>query len=454
VHKINNLQCPFFPLLWREPDMAAYAHRMVQAAGQDGLGEQVRVTQFSCEVIGILAAKGQGGMGDQDDIVLLLLPLHTLQRRVTGGRKVSMRAVSMENGNNARRLKASACASCCASGAGWATATRTPSMSGSMCSPCCSPCLSGRCRLFSGAPGGANGSDRGAAPRIDCASEQHWQGNNDEDVDSAAPHNRLSRHARVGSKVLLLGLNGCLPGSRHHLPRIVLRTSISICRPGGPVTASAFSAFAVCRRYAVRAAALVRETARRYLNGVAGRGLTHPSVARLPEVHVDNVGLSGWLLRRLGLRRRSVGTGRFVEPRFERGDPAPLPAGLPNWQVKLSHLTEWSLYASMLVMPILGILGASFSKKGISFFGTALASWAVPNHDTAEKFFGLHSLHSLVAWVLVALIALHVLGGLKHLLIDKELAQFIFMACTSFSSRRYISVANKARPWRSVTAVA
>jgi hypothetical protein len=86
--------------------MAAYAHRMVQAAGQDGLGEQVRVTQFSCEVIGILAAKGQGGMGDQDDIVLLL-PLHTLQRRVTGGRKVSMRAVSMENGNNARRLKAS-----------------------------------------------------------------------------------------------------------------------------------------------------------------------------------------------------------------------------------------------------------------------------------------------------------------------------------------------------------
>jgi cytochrome b561 len=58
-------------------------------------------------------------------------------------------------------------------------------------------------------------------------------------------------------------------------------------------------------------------------------------------------------------------------------------------------------------------------QQGISFFGTALPSWAVPNHDTAEKFFGLHSLHSLVAWVLVALIALQVLGGLKHLLIDK-----------------------------------
>jgi putative ABC transport system permease protein len=75
------------------------------AAGQGGLGEQVRVKQFSCEVIGILAAKGQGGMGDQDDIVLL--PLHTLQRRVTGGRKVGTLAVSMEDGSNAARLKAS-----------------------------------------------------------------------------------------------------------------------------------------------------------------------------------------------------------------------------------------------------------------------------------------------------------------------------------------------------------
>jgi putative ABC transport system permease protein len=43
--------------------------------GSTGLGEQLRIKQFSCEVIGILAAKGQGGMGDQDDTVVV--PLHT-----------------------------------------------------------------------------------------------------------------------------------------------------------------------------------------------------------------------------------------------------------------------------------------------------------------------------------------------------------------------------------------
>ncbi len=73
--------------------------------GSTGLGEQLRIKQFSCEVIGILAAKGQGGMGDQDDAVVV--PLHTLQRRVTGNTKVSTLSVSMEEGSDGTRLKAS-----------------------------------------------------------------------------------------------------------------------------------------------------------------------------------------------------------------------------------------------------------------------------------------------------------------------------------------------------------
>jgi putative ABC transport system permease protein len=75
------------------------------AVGQTGLGERLRVKQFSCDVVGILAAKGQGGMGDQDDVVML--PLHTLQRRVTGSRKVGTLLVSMQEGSDSVPLKAS-----------------------------------------------------------------------------------------------------------------------------------------------------------------------------------------------------------------------------------------------------------------------------------------------------------------------------------------------------------
>jgi len=73
-------------------------------AGQTGLGQQLRIRQFSCEVVGVLAAKGQGGMGDQDDTVVL--PLHTLQRRITGSRKVGVLLVSMQDGSDSAPLKA------------------------------------------------------------------------------------------------------------------------------------------------------------------------------------------------------------------------------------------------------------------------------------------------------------------------------------------------------------
>jgi hypothetical protein len=94
--------------------------------GSTGLGAQLRIKQFSCEVIGILAGKGQGGMGDQDDTVVL--PLHTLQRRVTGSTKVSTLSVSMEEGSDSTRLKASL-RSCCAKRRAWPKATTTTSTS-------------------------------------------------------------------------------------------------------------------------------------------------------------------------------------------------------------------------------------------------------------------------------------------------------------------------------------
>ncbi len=73
--------------------------------GVTGLGEALRIRQFSCSVIGILVPKGQGGMGDQDDAVIV--PLHTLQRRVTGSQRVSFLVVSMAEGADSAPLKAS-----------------------------------------------------------------------------------------------------------------------------------------------------------------------------------------------------------------------------------------------------------------------------------------------------------------------------------------------------------
>ena len=73
---------------------------------QQALGTSLRVRQMSCEVIGVLGAKGQGAFGnDQDDVVLM--PLNTLQRRVTGNTRVNTLLVSMTDGSDPARVTAS-----------------------------------------------------------------------------------------------------------------------------------------------------------------------------------------------------------------------------------------------------------------------------------------------------------------------------------------------------------
>jgi len=73
---------------------------------QSALGEQLRVKQMSCEVVGVLDSKGQGAFGnDQDDVVLM--PLKTVQRRITGNFRVNTLLVSMAEGSFPGRVKGS-----------------------------------------------------------------------------------------------------------------------------------------------------------------------------------------------------------------------------------------------------------------------------------------------------------------------------------------------------------
>ena len=70
------------------------------------LGAPLRVKQITCEVVGVLGSKGQGSFGnDQDDIVFM--PIKTLQRRITGSTSVNTLLVSMADGSDSTRVKAS-----------------------------------------------------------------------------------------------------------------------------------------------------------------------------------------------------------------------------------------------------------------------------------------------------------------------------------------------------------
>jgi len=69
------------------------------------VGSKIRLKQFSCEVIGLLRSKGQSAMGmDQDDVIVI--PLRTFQRRISGKTEVSSILVSVRDGASTEKVQA------------------------------------------------------------------------------------------------------------------------------------------------------------------------------------------------------------------------------------------------------------------------------------------------------------------------------------------------------------
>ena len=97
--------------------------------------------------------------------------------------------------------------------------------------------------------------------------------------------------------------------------------------------------------------------------------------------------------------------------------PAALPSPLPVWQARASRYTHKLLYLLLILMPTTGYLGASFSGDAVAYFGVPTPAWAAKNESLKEQLF---TIHSWIAWVLVAAVALHVLAALKHLWFDRD----------------------------------
>ncbi|ODR97615.1 multidrug ABC transporter substrate-binding protein [Methyloceanibacter superfactus] len=71
----------------------------------DAVGKRIRVSNVSCEVIGILEEKGESGFGtDRDDVVLM--PIRTYQRRIAGNTDVNTINVSAMDGVDTSKVQA------------------------------------------------------------------------------------------------------------------------------------------------------------------------------------------------------------------------------------------------------------------------------------------------------------------------------------------------------------
>lgn len=101
-------------------------------------------------------------------------------------------------------------------------------------------------------------------------------------------------------------------------------------------------------------------------------------------------------------------------------NPQPmLPSSLKRWEKVLAKSVHRLLYLAVIVMPISGIVmtyAAGYSIKLWWLYPIHLP-W-IPKNKALATF--AHSAHGYIAGFIVALITLHTLAALKHLLINKD----------------------------------
>jgi cytochrome b561 len=94
-----------------------------------------------------------------------------------------------------------------------------------------------------------------------------------------------------------------------------------------------------------------------------------------------------------------------------------LPATVPSWERIAARASHLLLYVGLFVMPISGYLMASAHGETVQFFGLPLPHLVELRGRWVHV---AHSTHHTVAFVLLGIVALHVLGALKNHVIDRN----------------------------------
>ena len=90
----------------------------------------------------------------------------------------------------------------------------------------------------------------------------------------------------------------------------------------------------------------------------------------------------------------------------------PLPAHLPDWQVRAASAVQWGLYVMLLVMAISGYIRVRAGGFPVEMLDAINAPALVPRSDSLAE--TAQTIHSNARFVLVALILVHVAAALRH----------------------------------------
>ena len=101
--------------------------------------------------------------------------------------------------------------------------------------------------------------------------------------------------------------------------------------------------------------------------------------------------------------------------------PPPLPASVRVWERRLSAVIHWLFYALIVLIPLSGWIftSASLKRHPLSFFGLfPLPMFPVPQDKAISSVWA--DRHELMAYLMIGLLVLHVVGALKHRFVERD----------------------------------
>jgi cytochrome b561 len=91
--------------------------------------------------------------------------------------------------------------------------------------------------------------------------------------------------------------------------------------------------------------------------------------------------------------------------------PVPAHSALPGWQRRAALINHAALYVCMLLIPLSGYLGSTFTRYPVRYFGVVLPDW---NRDWPAAKELMSTVHNAAVWVFVAMLAIHIIAALWH----------------------------------------
>lgn len=96
--------------------------------------------------------------------------------------------------------------------------------------------------------------------------------------------------------------------------------------------------------------------------------------------------------------------------RLAKGAPPDEPS-LNGLQRFVAHITHWSIYGLLIVLPVLGWIGISMFPALATFGGFNIPALTGPDPATSKQVLWVHA---WLAYLLIALIAMHIAAALYH----------------------------------------